>query len=255
MEVLVSSPAQLGLGEAGGSSFGEGGIEKRLTALSKHVRLSGDRLLDVGCASGSYTMRLAQGFHHVDAIDVEPERLEMFRAALEGTELEAKITIAQMSADALAFDDDQFDMVTTIEVLEHVPDLEGSIREIHRVLRPGGSFCITSPNRYFPIETHGVIVGGRRRPPSHAPFITWVPPLHRRVADARSFTVRGLSSTIEAAGFRRTSFDYIMPPFDRSAMGRRIRPVTDRIERSPLKFFGMALVLVFTKNTVSGAGK
>ena len=38
-----------------------------------------------------------------------------------------------------------------------------------------------------------------------------------------------------------------MLPFGRSRVGRQVRPVTDRIERSPLRIFGMALVLVFTK--------
>jgi ubiquinone/menaquinone biosynthesis C-methylase UbiE len=209
--------------------------------------LEGERLLDVGCADGSYTRRLAAGFSSVDAIDVEPLRLEEFRMSIEGSPLSNKIRIAEMSAEELDFDDGTFDAVTTIEVLEHVTNLDRAIAEIQRVLKPGGQFLITSPNRYFPFETHGFLINGRRHAPLHGPFLPWIVPLHDRLADARSFTVRGLTPVIERYGFERIGFTYIMPPLDRSGAGRWLRPVVDGIERTPMKFLGMALVLAFHK--------
>ena len=231
------------------SSFGDRGVVKRLTALSRLTELTGEHLLDVGCADGTYTMRLADGFQRVDAIDIEEERLADFRRAISGTPFEDRISVHNMSADKLLFDDGTFDAVTTIEVLEHVGDLDASLREIHRVLVPGGRFLITSPNRWFPFETHGVMFrrGGRRHPSWHAPGLPWVPPLHRRMSDARAFTVHRLGARIQRIGFDLVGSGYIMPPFDRSPVGRRIRPLTDAVERSPLQFFGMALVLAFRK--------
>jgi len=240
-------PRELGLGNRS-SAFGSGGIEKRLDALAGLTTIRGDRLLDIGCADGTYTLRLADGFRTVDAVDIEPERLAAFRAALDGDPAAGKITLAQMSAEQLDFTAESFDVVTTIEVLEHVGDLDRTIGEIHRVLKPGGKFLITSPNRYFPFETHGFDFRGRRHSPAHGPFLPWVIPLHNRLADARAFTVRTLSAEIEGHGFDRLGVDYIMPPFDRSSVGRKIKPVLDRVERSPLKFFGMALILVFRKS-------
>ena len=240
------APRELGLGNRS-SAFGAGGVEKRLAALGGLTTLTGDRLLDVGCADGSYTLRLAEGFRAVDAVDIEPERLDDFRAKLADHPQGDKITLAEMSAEKLDFDDETFDVVTTIEVLEHVGDLDATIKEIARVLRPGGRFLITSPNRYFPFETHGFDFRGRRMSPAKGPFLPWVSPLHERLADARTFTVRTLGADIESHGFRRVGYDYIMPPFDRSSIGRKIKPVLDRVERSPLKFFGMALILVFRK--------
>ncbi|ADB31789.1 Methyltransferase type 11 [Kribbella flavida DSM 17836] len=236
----------LGLG-AHRSNKGDRGVEKRITALAGLTELSGGRLLDVGCGDGTYTRRLAAGFDHVTAVDVEPERLAVFRSEVAGTELAGKLVIRQMPAEQLDLPDASFDVVTTIEVLEHVRDLDASLAEIHRVLVPGGRFLITSPNRWFPFETHGFFVLGKRRPPRYGPFLPWIVPLHRRLADARSFTVRGLSRQIEAQGFRLVGVDYIMPPFDRSGLGGRIRPLTDGIERSRLSFFGMALILVLEK--------
>lgn len=239
-------PRELGLGNQS-SAFGSGGVDKRLGALAGLTELGGDRLLDIGCADGTYTLRMAAGFREIDAVDIEPERLAAFRAALDGSPAADKITLAQMSAESLVFPDETFDVVTTIEVLEHVGDLDRTISEIHRVLKPGGRLLITSPNRYFPFETHGFMFRGERHSPAHGPFLPWLIPLHNRLADARAFTVRTLSADIESRGFERVGVDYIMPPFDRSAIGKKIKPVLDRVERSPLKFFGMALILVFRK--------
>lgn len=236
----------LGLG-APRSNKGTRGVEKRITALAGLTALKGERLLDVGCGDGTYTRRFAEGWEHVTAVDVEPERLIDFRTEIAGTELD-RIVVRQMPAEKLDLPNDAFDTATTIEVLEHVQDLDLTIGEIHRVLEPGGRFLVTTPNRWFPFETHGPIIFGKRRKPHVAPFLPWIPPLHRRLADARSFTLRGLSRQVEAKGFRLVAVDYIMPPFDRSGLGGKIRRLTDRVERSRFKWFGMALVLVFEKD-------
>lgn len=236
---------RLGIGSP--SAFGQRGIEKRLAALGQLTELSGNRLLDVGCGDGAYTVRLASGYEQVDAVDVEPERLKVF------TDRGTDITLHSMLAEELAFDAETFDTVTMIEVLEHVADVDRTLEQVHRVLKPNGRLCLTTPNRYFPIETHGFAVRGKRYAPARGPFLPWLVPLHARLADARSFTARGLTATLRRHGLAPVRLDYMMPPFDRSALGQRIRPITDRIERSPLRRFGMALVIVAQK-TPSEAG-
>jgi ubiquinone/menaquinone biosynthesis C-methylase UbiE len=238
----TSRPLGSGLGS---SAFGERGVAKRLAALGRHTALTGRRLLDVGCGDGTYTMRLAGAFEQIDAIDIQPDRLEVFRQRLATDPVAAaKITVRRLSVIDLDFPDRCFDLVTAIEVVEHVDDLDRALRQVRRVLVPGGRFALTTPNRWFPFETHGFLVRGRRYPPSRGPFLPWLVPLHRRLADARSFTARSLSGQLRRSGLEPVAVDYLMPPFDRSGFGRRIRPVTDAIERSPLKFFGMALVVV-----------
>src|SRR5699024_8650274 len=144
------------------------------------------------------------------------------------------------SGDSLAFDRDTFDAVTAIEVLEHVADLDTTIDEIHRVLVPGGRLLLTSPNQWFPFETHGVLLAGRRLPPWSVPGLPWVSPLHRRMSDARVFTVPKLTRQMGMHGLGRRGYAFIMPPFDQNRVGRRLRPVVDRVERSPMAFTGMA---------------
>ena len=228
----------------GSSAFGERGIAKRLGTLGRHTALAGKRLLDVGCGDGTYTMRLAGAFEQIDAIDIQTDRLAMFRQRLADEPAADKITVRELSVTELDYPDRTFDLVTAIEVVEHVADLDRALRQVHRVLTPGGRFALTTPNRWFPFETHGFLINGKRYPPSRGPFLPWLVPLHRRLADARSFTARSLSRQLREAGLEPVAVDYIMPPFDRSGIGRRVRPVTDAIERSPLKFFGMALVVV-----------
>lgn len=228
------------------SNKGERGITKRLEALARLTRLEGDRLLDIGCADGTYTRRLRAGFTLTDAIDIEPERLADFRERI-GFGERLGLRIHEMSADELEFDDDRFDMVTAIEVLEHVADLDGTLSEVHRVLKLGGRFCVTTPNRWFPFETHGPIIAGKRRRSWVAPGLPWVAPLHRRWSDARAFTKGGLSRQAAAHGLTLIGVEWMMPPFDRNGLGKRIRPFTDWVERGPFAFFGMALVMVFEK--------
>lgn len=235
------------------SNKGERGITKRLDALASLTSLRGHRLLDIGCADGTYTRRLATGFDLVDAVDIEPERLADFRTALG--DRPSNITIHSMSADALDFPARTFDVVSAIEVMEHVGDVDAVLAEVARVLRPAGRFLVTTPNRWFPFETHKPIIGGKRRRPWVAPGLPWIPPLHRRFSDARAFTASGLGRQAAAAGLIPVGHTWIMPPFDASPVGQRIRPVTDRLEDSPLRFLGMALVAVFEKVHQAGPGQ
>jgi len=60
----------------------------------------------------------------------------------------------QCPAEKLLFENDQFDYVVMISVLEHVADPRQSLREIYRVLKPGGVCFVDMPNRLWPIEAH-----------------------------------------------------------------------------------------------------
>ena len=229
------------------SNKGERGITKRLEALARLTPLTGGRLLDIGCADGTYTERLAKGFESTVAIDIEPERLADFVRKLRAAEFKPEIAVYHESADALRGPANVYDMVTAIEVLEHVADLPGTFAEVARVLKPGGRFCVTTPNRWFPFETHGPLIGGRRRKPWVAPGLPWVRPLHRRWSDARAFTRRELVAEAGRVGLVLVGHEWMMPPFDRNGLGKRVRWVTDWVERSPLAFLGMAHVAVFEK--------
>jgi SAM-dependent methyltransferase len=219
-----------------------GGVQKRLEALRRHAPLRGRRLLEIGCANGDYALALAPSYAHVVGIDLQLGELPIA--------LERGLPVAQMSAERLAFPPGSFDAVIAIEVLEHVGSLRGVFGEVHRVLAPEGLFLFTSPNRFFPLETHGVHVAGRRFSGKYLPLLPYVPPLHRAVAEARNFTAKELRAGLDKAGFDEVGSDYVMPPFDGWEFGRRfVKPITDAMEASRLKVLGVSVVGVYRKRS------
>lgn len=217
-----------------------GGVEKRLSALRRHAVLGGRRLLEIGCGNADYSVALATSYDQVVGVDLQSMELD--------TALARGVPVAQMSAEHLAFPQGAFDAVIAIEVLEHVGALPAVLREVNRVLAGGGLFLFTSPNRYFPLETHHVHVGGRRFSGRYVPFLPYVPPLHRALAEARNFKARDLRRWLDEAGFAEVATDYIMPPFDGWSLGRRyLKPITDRMEASRLRVLGLSVVGVYRK--------
>ena len=71
--------------------------------MARLTPLEGERLLDIGCASGEYTEELAEGFAITDAIDIEPERLELFDKRLGEHGSAHRILITRMYAERMSF--------------------------------------------------------------------------------------------------------------------------------------------------------
>ncbi|MGI9607852.1 MAG: class I SAM-dependent methyltransferase [Acidimicrobiales bacterium] len=100
------------------------------------------RILEIGSAQGRTLLSLAEVGHeacgiepHVPAIEVAHEL-----AARHG----AAIDVREGRAEAIPYDDAEFDVVLAFAVMEHVVDLHESLNEIHRVLKPGGVFWFSS---------------------------------------------------------------------------------------------------------------
>ena len=205
----------------------------------------GSRLLDIGCGNGAYTLKLAEAFDETVGVDIEPDRLADFRAEVG----ERAIEVLECSAADLPFADGHFDVVTAIETMEHLgAHLHPVMAEMARVIRPGGDFYLTTPNRLWPLEQHGVVWRGRRRSGTRFPFVTWVPPVHRRLSSDEAFTARRLDSLIERHGFRRVGLTRMWPPLDsRPALARRAARVFDAVDRTPGRLFAQTLVMRYRR--------
>ena len=96
----------------------------------------GARLLEVGCGMGTDLLQFARGGALVTGVDLTPRSLEISREhlAIYGQAGE----FANADCETLPFADESFDVVYSNGVLHHTPDTAGAVREIHRVLRPGG---------------------------------------------------------------------------------------------------------------------
>jgi SAM-dependent methyltransferase len=107
----------------------------------------GDDILDCGCGRGFYLkfIRHVSGCR-LTGLELEYDFLRVARAELDGSD----ISLVNGDIYGLPFSDDTFDKVILSEVLEHLEDDAGGLREVVRVLKPGGLVAITVPNENYP---------------------------------------------------------------------------------------------------------
>ena len=108
--------------------------------------LNGRRILDVGCGAGLLSEAMAIEGAEVTGIDLAGESLQVAR--LHGLETGVKVDYQQTSAEEHAADHPaQYDLVTCMELLEHVPDPASVVRACGALVRPGGLVCFSTLNR------------------------------------------------------------------------------------------------------------
>jgi SAM-dependent methyltransferase len=162
--------------------------------------------LDYGCADGGYAVALlAHGASSVVGVDVEADRIDEAKSrdipnatfyAFDG----AKVDLPDESVDGAFVN----------EVMEHVDDEQTSLKEIYRLMKPGGTLVVISPNRWFPFEGHGTRIAGRHIPPT--PLIPWLPlRLTNRWTYARNYWPRQLAGHVRNAGFTVSEVGFIWP--------------------------------------------
>ena len=118
----------------------------RMGFISAHTTLSGRPVLDVGCGGGLLAEALARAGAQVSAIDLAPGMIEVARlhAAEAGLSIDYQLAPAEELAAARR---EEFDVVTCMEMLEHVPDPAGMLGSLSQLLRPGGDLFVSTLNR------------------------------------------------------------------------------------------------------------
>ena len=101
--------------------------------------------LEAGSGAGGFTELLAKAVGQdgsVAALDVTPELLQTVRQRLEHSPLEGRVSYHEGDIQQLPFENGQFDVVWSSRTIHHLPDQLAGVRELCRVLKPGGRFLL-----------------------------------------------------------------------------------------------------------------
>lgn len=143
-----------------------GAYQSRIVTDVATAGLDGtSRMLDVGTGPGRIPLAIAEAVPGlaIDGLDLSPSMIEYACRAARAADLDEHVTFVVGDAADLPYDDHTFDLILSSMSQHHWPDLPGSLRELHRVLRPGGRMWIydvrpalrrvsTAARQLFPLD-------------------------------------------------------------------------------------------------------
>ncbi len=124
-------------------------IESRVNRVFGKNALRQQEVLEVGCGGGLIANELAQRGALMIGIDPSSNALAIARTKVQENGLGQSAYFEQGYAESLPYADGSFSVIVCLDVLEHVRDLQATLKEITRVLAPGGIFIFDTINRTF----------------------------------------------------------------------------------------------------------
>lgn len=135
---------------------------KRTAEILLNYKDDKAKLLDLGCGIGLTLTTLGRYFPNSVGCDIVEEEVAASRELLKLLKIKSPVVL--YDGKQLPFADASFDIVTSIEVIEHVANPDLMLKEIRRVLKPDGILHITTANKWWPIEPH-----------YHLPLLSFLP--------------------------------------------------------------------------------
>ena len=222
------------------------GQERRLEMIRHWSDLRG-RILDNGTGLGTYLEAIGR---------VNPDSVRV------GLEIEHERAVAALAranvivlgvGEQLPFANDTFDLILSNEVIEHVADDRAAVAEMARVARPGGRVVIFAPNRWYPVEQHGVYWRGEYHF-GNTPLVNYLPnPLRNRLAPhVRAYTGHGLRALFAGLPLRLLHHGRIFGGYDNIVrrsprLGGAVRRALYAAEGTPLAVVGLSHFVVLEK--------
>jgi 2-polyprenyl-6-hydroxyphenyl methylase/3-demethylubiquinone-9 3-methyltransferase len=128
----------------------------RCEFIQKYIQVRDKTLIDVGCGGGILSEALAKLGAQVSAIDLAPQSIEIAKLHLYESNLSINYECIEVGAKA-AQSAESYDIVTCMEMLEHVPDPAYIIQECAKLLKPNGMAFFSTLNRNFKSYALGVV--------------------------------------------------------------------------------------------------
>jgi methionine biosynthesis protein MetW len=176
----------------------------------------GIRVLDIGCGNGSLSKITESKFQEVHGCDIALTALQ--EARIRGMRT---ICVDLNTIIPLPYQDESFDAITCLEVLEHVLDPFNLLKDLHRVLRPKGQVLLTTPNiRYFRNLCKLIFEG--KFPHTTTDSFIW------GGGHVHYFTRKDLVFLLQKAGFEKIEFHLNQEQFTRSWKRRLIHGLTGK---------------------------
>lgn len=221
------------------------GQDRRLQMIAEWVDLNDAHILDNGCGLGTYLDAFAPYSSHRFGLELEADRAVKAVTTANG--------ITMGVGEYLPFPSNHFDFVFSNEVIEHVNDDRLYAAEMVRVLRPGGRGLIFCPNRWYPVEQHGIFWRGDYKF-GNIPLINYLPdPLRNRLAPhVRAYTKRGLLNLFVDLPVRVVWHDRIFGGYNNiearwPRFGRQLKKTLYAAEKTPFSVLGISHLLVLEK--------
>lgn len=134
------------------AGISDGPIYEMVACAIKSLRLDGATVVDVGCGSGNLLGYLHDLCDHYVGVDI---------IRYPGYPSEAEFVGVDLEAERIPLSDGSADVVTALEVIEHVENPRAFIRELARIARPGGAVIVTTPNQLSVLSLLSLVVKQR----------------------------------------------------------------------------------------------
>ena len=181
-------------------------------SISEILR-KGNRILDLGCGTGDSGKVLKTSFSEIHGCDISETALK------EAKDNEVTALCVDFNMGHLPYKDKSFDVVTCLEVLEHMLDPTFLLKEIYRLLLPNGLLIITTPNiRYFKNLMKLILIG--RFPHTTTDNFVW------GGGHVHYFTKKDLTFLLKEAGFEKIRCHINEEQFHRSWKRRIVHTLT-----------------------------
>lgn len=224
------------------------GQERRLGKIQQWIDLSG-RILDNGCGLGTYLEAFGRFSQRRFGLEVEFDRALVSRSRSDG--------VIQGISERLPFPNSTFDFVLSNEVIEHVTDDALVVFEMVRVSKAGGRILIFCPNRWYPVEQHGIYWRGNYHF-GNKPFVNYLPnSLRNRLAPhVRAYTKGDLFQLFSDLPVSVVHYSRIFGGYDNietrwPKAGKTLKKALYSAEETPLSVLGLSHLIILEKHIIS----